>query len=830
MKNVAKIFFAGLISICSLTRCYDMNHIFFYNSQSPMDVSLVGGKAYNLHELQHIHGITVPRWFCVSSSVLSDFLNANNITGYLEKLDSYCKNYYANEHEICVLADDIKNSIIAGPLPVKLVNEIRKAMSLVTPENNDTFWAIRSSGCTEDSAGSSLAGLYDSYLNKKSFDEICQAIKMVWASSFNPRVIAERARLGLSNSDALLAVVVQEMVISQVAGVAASIELSTNYPGIEISANYGTGESVVGGEVFVDKWLVHERKDYVLKALMGDKKFFYQPLKDGRGTQLESTPLNKQQQFSLSLDAVLEIASQVREIKKYYQHDVDTEFAFDVTGHLYFVQARPLVKVNSHKICVIDSDQSQLFPVIARGIYSVPGVVQGTLRFISNWQELTQQNISEHDIVVTYRASNVWSHYINKVAGLITKEGSPTAHPILLARERGIPCLIGIEENFDALIALSGKMITLDGINRIVYEGLVPIKQASESDVAKAFEPVIVKPFARHDQRINTLMNANQLIFSEGNYWLKTPTYPLKRLEQEININRFKRFSALLNTSKAIHIECRILDNFVCNIFDPFEEVVKLFEGMSLDDCEQFLIAQETNMSHYLTLTENFKLNAATWQEYVDVCTDLRAYIWLSGGLRAHVERMIQTIASELELPQYYLEECYAAVQAGLSEEDTNMQKAIHDLALTMIDIPIYVHTDDLKSAFPHFYDQLMVLGQYYRFDHAMSIEKDLNLNLVYQKVLFECEQIKQGHSFISQKRENCEQFFLGNAQLERLVICSIRNRINQSNAHHYYVRGQWRVRKELLNLGKHMVERKLLNKPDDIFDCSIEEINNFIS
>jgi phosphohistidine swiveling domain-containing protein len=801
--------------------------IIFFNTDLNIDVAEFGGKAKHLHLLSKVSNIKVPSWFCIPTSMFEEFIQKNkHIAIQLYDLKTLIKNYEDNKENILQLLDKIKATIIETPLDPDITEEIRVAYAgLESILGGSSKFAIRSSGISEDSENTSLAGMHDTFLNISNFEEALQAVKNVWASSFNHRAVIEKSKINSYRDIELIAVVVQQMVTSEISGTALSIELSSNYPGIDIAANYGFGETVVSGEVLTDRWLVDETGGYVIKMVLGDKKLQSIPLISG-GTQIINTTIAQQKKFSLTNKQVLHIAKQVKQIKQHYGANIDAEFALDPYGTVYFVQLRPVVNIDLNNIMIVDPAISSTLNVLAKGLYSTPGVVSGTLRFITNWEELTSIQNSDlaNQIIVTYRVSNVWSHYITQVKGLITKEGSPTSHPVLLARERGIPCLIGIQDNFENLISYSGQIVTIDSINKTVYLGAASLKKAESDDLTKMFFPVTSKPLPELKTKIEEFKQADMVIFDSDKYWLKTPTYKLKKFEQEINLQRFEHLSEVVGL-RSINIEAKVLDGFACNVLNSFETVVDFFTDMTLSHSEFFVNDQKKSMQEYLEVTHMFNLTHEAWEKYVKAFIKFRAHVWLGGGFRAFIEKKIEVEAESLRLPQYYLEECYSAVQATLVEEDSLMQEAIFICSTTLASLPEIHSLRELELMYPEYYLQLKKLGEHYRFQHNMSLHTPLDLNLVFNKILATKQQPTFRSSTNSSKMINNEIFFPDNPTLYRLILVSMQSRVNQSNSHHYHIRGQWKVRQELLKLGQHMVKQQSLINSEDIFDLSIEEI-----
>ena len=468
-------------------------------------IQLVGGKAASLYHLQQVPQITIPKWFCLTTVMFKRYLEMNHLDEEVRKLDELSQRTAAApveekkamEKAIYAQAVVIRNRIIKGEILEEFGDEIkREYKKLIDSCGYTPPVAVRSSGIIEDMPESSFAGIYDTFLNQKDEESILSSVKECWASVFNDRAVFERNSRNIKHRDALTGVIVQQMIEAKVAGTAFNMEIGTGYSGIEIAANYGLGESVVGGEVSVDKWLVHPTTNRIIKSTLGNKKF--KVLSDSHKSGVEIIPSTELEKEIYVLDhkMVQEISSQVKEIAKHYFNKfsyshIDTEFAVDKNDRLYFLQARPLVTVSMQDFRVLDKEDAKSHRLIAKGRFSVPGVACGKVKVIPSWEDLAEGQIviEPDDIAVTYVSTNYWSQYMTNFKGMITQEGGPTSHPILLCRERKVPCVIGLtQEAFKNLTEYDGKYVTIDGINQLIYEGEVKLKAASPEDFNSQFE------------------------------------------------------------------------------------------------------------------------------------------------------------------------------------------------------------------------------------------------------------------------------------------------------------------------------------------------------
>jgi len=811
---------------------HDQMDIFFYDTNVKLANSVVGGKAVNMQRLGQIEGLTVPSWFVISSQVFQEFLTENGLMQIIHELDMLCQNPQENSKSIQSLADKIRLLIIEKPLKkdfyLKLKNAYKK-LSLSTLTTLPSF-ALRSSGIIEDSATSSCAGLYDTQLHKKGIDHIADGIKSVWASSFNPRVIQERIRLGLKQTQCEMGVIIQEQVDARSSGVISTLVLSNNYPGIQISGNYGVGESVVSGEVSVDGWVLHPQKGYILEEIKGSKESCHQ-LSLQEGVDKVDLPISKRDAFVLNQNELSILFAQVQTIKNSYNCDVDIEYAVDQRGIIFILQARPLVNVQLDEIRVVDVEDMNELNTIGRGHFSVAGVATGRLVFIESLEALETGEIvlQPQDIALAYITTNVWSQYLGHIKGLVTREGSPASHPILLSREKQIPCVIGIADDFEQLIAYSDQIVTIDGFNKCIYEGDVKTKSASQDDLLKQFESVSIRQWPELAASLPHLLHNKMAVESEGLYWRRTPTYPVVGFQKELNLLRFDLVPILLNKPD-VKVLSNVIDDYTCCELAPFSEYVGLFDGFDTDMALAFNQSHKNCLATFLDCSANATRSKQDWQAYIDAYAHLRSYIWLGDALRSYAQRKVEEIGMEIQLPLFYLEECAKEIQATLPELDTQMHQELRTLAMRFQKDPVFEDVTILKKHNPELYQPVEEIGKKYRFEHKISLDKELDLNVVYTRLKREVEAVIQGKSLSTNKTTDQTRILLPEMdELKKWLYVTIWNRILQSDSHHLDARAKEIVRPQLLKLGQLLTEKGSIESAELIFNYSIEEIGDFI-
>lgn len=829
------------------------------NNDESDSIQLVGGKAASLSHLQKVPGIVVPEWCCLTTRMYKQFIEENQLEEKIDNLDRISELWSASvkeekrelEKSIYFQANELREAILAGDLSDEFYTELHLGyQALMERCGRPVAVAVRSSGVIEDLPDSSFAGIYDTYLNQKNEESVIDAVKRCWASVFNDRAIFERNSRRIRHTDALASVIIQQMINPKASGTAFNMEIGTGYKGIEIAANYGLGETVVGGEVSVDKWLVNPATNGIIKATLGNKKFKILSDPDKSGVEIVLNSEAEKDLLALDDAMVQEIASCVKEIgdhyfRKFSYPHIDTEFAVDRDGKLYFLQARPLVSVVMNDMPVLDKEDAKNHQIIGKGRFSVPGVAWGKVKVISTWKDLADGNvvIEPEDIAVTHVSSNSWSQYMTAFKGMITEEGGPTSHPILLCRERRVPCVIGIaSEVFEKLVRYDGQYVTIDGINQTIYEGKVQFTTASPEDFSSQFEVVKEEKFASFDDLAQELLKFGLLKVEEQNgqkvYWQKKPNCRLDKILQDINILSYRKKAALLGMNEPS--EVKVVDNIVMERFISNEEKFMHYQGMDLERCEELVLNHESICNAYLEFCNSFTLTPTEWKRYVEIASELRSYNVIGFSFRDYVNRQAIRLAERLQIPKYYMEAYSEQLQSTLLEEDSLIVKAILELARKIqyharMNPKASITLLQLQKQAPEIYQDLVSTAKQYRFQKDISFIPDVDVEQVLKRVLIEIE--KRGEEEIPElniastvsKNGINDHYFPLDDELRRWIYLGVKSRVLQSNCHHIMIRGQWKIREALLELGQRLVEQGKLNQRKDIFNLSADEVARLV-
>ena len=305
------------------------------------------------------------------------------------------------------------------------------------------------------------------FLYQRGLGAVVASVKACWASAFTDRAVEYRHRHGVPHAGTVMAVVVQDMVESTVAGTAFSVELNTGFPAAQVAASYGLGEAVVSGEVTSDEWLFDRSKLACIKRVLGSKKCEYVPRRGASGCDKVAVEERRRARFCMDLDTARRVAAATLKVRAVYEQlfgydDVDTEFAVSGADTVLHLQSRPVVALGTKEILTVDRRAARS-RVVAKGSYSLLGAVTGTCRVIRNFEDLISGKVSirPDDVVVTAKTSNYWNQYLTSLRGIVTEDGSPTAHPMLIGRERHLAVLCGIPGVVDKLAKLDGRPVTL---------------------------------------------------------------------------------------------------------------------------------------------------------------------------------------------------------------------------------------------------------------------------------------------------------------------------------------------------------------------------------
>ncbi len=438
----------------------------------------VGGKAANLGEVANRAGLPTPRGFAVSAYACQHFLKT---TGLAERIERRMKRIDVKDTEkLMAICEEIQAMIMEAELPAELSEGMARLMAeLAELFGPDVRVSVRSSATCEDSEAT-FAGQHSTVLNV-SAGGVGQAWKEVVASTFSPRAVYYRRSMGYSDDDVVMAVLCVTMVDARSSGVMYTGDPNgPSGPGatiaddILISAAWGLGVSVVDGSANTDFYSVR-RKDAAILRHEVAKKPMRLRLRTGDGIREEDVPEAEREAPCLDERKIQQLAAYGVRLEEHYGQPLDIEWAQDQAGRLFILQARPLGigHGQGQDECSLTPEAEPLHgrEVILRGgDMAAPGSAAGQAYILTSDHNLPA--VPQGAILVARQTSPTYVPVMDRIRGIITEVGSVTGHMASVAREFGVPTLVGLENATRAIEA--GEDITLDATSRIVYRGTVP--------------------------------------------------------------------------------------------------------------------------------------------------------------------------------------------------------------------------------------------------------------------------------------------------------------------------------------------------------------------
>jgi len=429
------------------------------------NVGLVGGKGASLGEMRKaLRGIPVPDGFVVTAEAFRAFLERTGLDKRIRALIGEL-----DTHNVQMLAEygqRIRNLVIETPLPSDLESEIVRAYRELVRRTGTTDVAVRSSATIEDSEEHSFAGQHDTFLNIKTEEMLLDRVRRCFASLFTDRAISYRRDRGFTNGDVDIAVVVQQMVRSDLAasGVLFTIDPESGAENVVyVTSAYGFGELVVQGRVNPDQFYVFkpglmENHKALIERRLGSKQ---KKLVCANGALREEdvTP-EEQQQFSIRDDEVLQLAHWAVQIERHYGRPMDIEWAKDgVSKKLFIVQARPETVHRAKGTNTLENFVlEETGELLARGEPVGSKIGQGRAHIIMDVKEIGRFRPGE--VLVTEMTDPDWEPIMKIASAIVTERGGRTCHAAIVSRELGIPCVIGAEGATQKI--QTGQEITVD--------------------------------------------------------------------------------------------------------------------------------------------------------------------------------------------------------------------------------------------------------------------------------------------------------------------------------------------------------------------------------
>jgi len=467
-----------------------MKHVVWLKDLRMADLPQVGGKNASLGEMigaLAASGIRVPGGFATTADAYREFLAAGGLDQRIARRMADLK--AGDVEALARCGAEIRGWIEEAPLPKDLEIDIREHyQSLINDSSSDISFAVRSSATAEDLPDASFAGQQETYLNVHGVENVLQAVRRVFASLYNDRAISYRAHQGFAHGDVALSAAVQRMVRSDLcaSGVMFTLDTESGFRDVVfITAAYGLGEMVVQGAVNPDEFYVHkpmlERgRPAIVRRALGSKlhKMIYADGVDGgHAVRTVDVPEAERHRFSLGDADVLELARAAVAIEKHYRRPMDIEWAKDGSdGRIYVLQARPeTVKSRPHAGTEEQFRLKGRGPLLATGRAIGHKIGAGPVRVVASTSLMSK--VKKGDVLVTDMTDPNWEPVMKLAAAIVTNRGGRTCHAAIIARELGIPAVVGCGDATGKL--RDGQAVTVscaEGDTGNVYEGMLPFE------------------------------------------------------------------------------------------------------------------------------------------------------------------------------------------------------------------------------------------------------------------------------------------------------------------------------------------------------------------
>jgi len=467
----------------------DVSRVIPFERLRMSDLDQVGGKNASLGEMigeLTAAGIRVPGGFATTAAAFREFIAQD---GLGDRIDAELAGLDIEDvNALARVGAKIRGWIGDAPLPKALVADIERAWAALGSDAGRASFAVRSSATAEDLPDASFAGQQETFLNINGLDNILQAIRHVFASLYNDRAIAYRVHQGFAHKDVALSAGVQRMVRSDTgsAGVMFTLDTESGFDQVVlITSSYGLGESVVQGAVNPDEFYVYKPniaagRPAILRKTTGSKAtqmIFGSHASAGRSTEVVDVDMDARARFSLTDAQAEELARHAVAIEKHYGRPMDIEWALDgEDGRLYILQARPET-VKSRE----DANSMRRYRLKSHGQTLASGraigqkIGQGPVRLVKSAKEMDR--VKPGDVLVTDMTDPDWEPVMKRASAIVTNRGGRTCHAAIIARELGIPAVVGCGNATEVLKDAAPVTVSCaEGDTGQVYAGLLDVE------------------------------------------------------------------------------------------------------------------------------------------------------------------------------------------------------------------------------------------------------------------------------------------------------------------------------------------------------------------
>lgn len=438
-------------------------HILEFSEVNKDSIPEVGGKGANLGEMINA-GFPVPQGFIVSSGAYKLFIEENN---FKKQIKDLLKSANLNRpKEVQAISEKIRSVLSKGAIPEEIQKEVIHRYEKMGSFFKHALVAVRSSATAEDLPDASFAGQQETYLNVQGEANVLDAVRRCWASLFTPRAIFYREEKKFDHFKVSLATVVQEMVQSEVSGIAFTADpVSEEKNRLVIEAVWGLGELVVQGSVSPDKYVLDRHTLDILEINKVEQHT--ELVKKGRENKEVKVPKSRQNRQKLTEEQIKDLGRILQKIHAHYYFPQDIEWAYR-KGKFYIIQSRPVTTLgNEEKMVGSDKGAVQGGDIILQGHGASPGIVTGVVKIVQSPKNIS--TVKKGDILVAQMTSPDYVPAMKIAGAIVTDKGGVTSHAAIVSRELGIPCIVGTGEATKKL--KNGEVVTVNAKEGVVLKG-----------------------------------------------------------------------------------------------------------------------------------------------------------------------------------------------------------------------------------------------------------------------------------------------------------------------------------------------------------------------
>lgn len=854
---------------------FQMNPLFsWFGEKGSTELNLVGGKGASLSTLLSVPGIQVPEGFIVTTEVYKEFIRSNEQLHreflILDELsDAWVSMQLNPERQVTEMNSDfteklsnqsicIYKLLLETCIPSDLVEQIIQHYRKLSQgfDLDHLAVAVRSSSTAEDLSNASFAGQHDTFLNQIGDKQVLESIIACWASLFHPHTVQYRNQLRLamlkeresldpnSNIDALkhsqvsMAVVVQQIIQPEASGVAFNVS-PTGQPQIQIEANYGFGETVVGGIVTPDSWQLDSTGKTILSRKLGEKDV-RAISKEAGGIEFAEVSELEQKQFVLNDNQILQVANAVHDIGGFY-HDlfgytfIDTEFAVDSSGKLYFLQARPETVFSSQQEQLvmgipqeITRDASILYHGGATGF---PGAHSGRLVYAATPEEALA-TIQQGDILITHETDPIWSIIFPKLGGIIVDIGGALSHTAVVGREMRIPTILSASGATEKLFSYAGQQVTIDALNGVIYQGRLSLTEG------------LVNVFVRDDLRRdsnNIMAWPINIDHTDGEgQWSCRVNEPLCTFQLQFYLEGFRFVNKRLKLNPPI--ETKVVDNVlyfkVVDAKGPtsFMRMPDVMLEWDLNQLEELFEERVQAVDHLMVAAEKFDTSPDSLLKLKKAYQEWTNHLLIRGRFgHGTVATLMQQQMDKIPNPSilsHYLNLRYPIINEthNKQHEHIRLVKALKKLKLSS-DGSLEHTRLVLQDTYPLLWQEIVLFASNYEHIDSENLRTEVPVTIALRQLL----DFVENDDFVdfihfelsSDQIAQMDVLFERDQELARIMILSHRHVFQKEKEHHWISKAQFLIRKGLIALGQQFVEGNILTNHEEIFNYQIDEIIN---